>query len=333
MANDNKIFELTIDADIESCLGCIAEMKRFVRACRIVQRHGEEVMPSSSSENWRELKHGVSRMLAYEEAMKSLFKARDEWPELFDNFRARHLPSSKPEATPLRQSSHSAEAIIGRMTSDQAIMDTFHEYAQEMRKFELDERIRKECTKSTFKPITHSEVLIQDWISRVGQKQNLRFFNNWKYIGGSKPPCRMCKYYFEACGSDIALRASHNNVYPNWSFPSAHGLGGSPGARKWQKSLDRMIDMIRQDTFKVMAEKCSAVKTHDSNTYDFGSRWSTRYSQPPGRSVKAESVTADDGSESDTAELGELLRDGLTLTTREENNSEDDEDGDGGALL
>ena len=315
-------------ADVESCLGCIEAIKVFVRACRLVQDHDED----SNSESWRELKHCVSRILAYEEAMKSLFKARVEWPELFDNFKACQIPSSKPESRLLGRTSHSATSIIGRMTSDPAIMSTFHEYAQDMRKFELDERLREECTKSGFKPFIHSEVLVQDWISRLGQKQQLRFFNNWKYIGSSKPPCRMCKYYFEACGSDIVMRASHENIYPNWKLPDAHGPGGSVAARRWQKSLNKMMEKIREDAFKIMVEKCSAGKTHDSNTYEFGSRSSSTYSQPPGSSVRAESLVADDGSGSDTAELADLLRDGLTLTAHGKKGSEGDDDG-GAPLL
>lgn len=325
-------FWIDHNVDIETCLGCLRKVKQFVKAYKTVRSDGQKDVVGSSDESWLELKHCVSRMLAYEEATKSLSNAGKTWPQLFDKFKVCHIPSSKPGSTPLGKASHSAEAIIGRMSSDQAIMDTFHEYAEEMRMFDLDDRIREECTRTSFKPIIHSEILVQDWISRQGQNHYLRFFNGWRYIGSSKPPCRMCKYYFEACGSDITLRESHRNIYPNWGFPNAHGPEGSPAAKRWQKSLNRMMDRIRQDAFKVIIEKCSESKRHDSITYDFHSEWSSRPSQPSVRSFRAESVAADDGSESDIAELGDLLRDGLTLTTHGGDHSDDEEDG-GGALL
>jgi hypothetical protein len=314
-------------------LDCLEKIKIFLKAFRRSPGYNEEMATNLNAESWSELKHCISRVLAYEEAMKSLFKARDEWPQLFERFKILHIPSSTPGPNLVKTMSRNpdVEAIIGRMTNDPDDMHAFREYARDMRKFDLDERIRQKC--SNVRPFIHAEVLVQDWIEREGYQRRLRFFNDWKYIGCSKPPCRMCAYYFEACGSDIELRASHGNIYANWQFPDAHGPGRS-ASTKWQKALNSTMEKIRRDAFKVMAEKCSAGKKHDSITYDFGSAGSTRHSQAPERSI-AESVRADDGSESDTAEVGDLLRDRLTLESHDNGDGDDDDDGDegGGALL
>lgn len=323
------------DADIRSCLDCLQKIKIFVKAFSLSPEYNREMATNLNAESWSELKHCISRVLAYEEAMKSLFKARDEWPQLFENFKTLHIPSSAAQSNPVRPMSRNpdAEAIIGRMTSDPDDMHVFREYARDMRKFDLDERIRQKCT--SVRPFMHAEVLVLDWIEREGYGRGLRFFNDWKYIGCSKPPCRMCAYYFEACGSDVELRASHGNIYASWQFPDAHGPERSASAKRWQRTLNSMMEKIRLDAFKVMAEKCSAGKKHDSITYDFRSAWSTRHSQAPGRSI-AESVRADDGSESDTAEVGDLLRDRLTLESHDNGDGDgdgDDDDEGGGALL
>lgn len=188
------------------------------------------------------------------------------------------MPSSTLLKNPLGKSSFTAEAIIGRMTSDREIMELYRRFALDMQKFDIDGRIQMECAKPSFMPLIHCEILIHDWITHTKNAGRFVFFNGWKYIGASKPPCRLCTYYVDAAETGIGMRPSHNNIYANWRLPDAHGPTNLE-AKRWQDILNSLCEKIREDAFRIMREKTARVKRHDSNTYDIRSRSSMAVTQ------------------------------------------------------
>ncbi|KAH6652250.1 hypothetical protein BKA67DRAFT_693424 [Truncatella angustata] len=217
---------------------------------------------------WSEFQHTLSRILAYPESVKFLRKAQKTWPILFDNYEITPIPSSKPIPRPSREKSQTASAIVGRMTREQKKINIFREYVGTLQNFDLDARIQQEWRKESFRPIVHAEIVLLDWLERNGSVTTQRFFNNWKYIGGSKPTCKLCHYYFESHGSKIEHRPSHGNLYISWRFPDVFIVQGEEAKKARQTMMDRVLAKIRVDAFELVEQKVPpSYKDHDSNTF------------------------------------------------------------------
>lgn len=239
---------------------------------------------SQDAEAWSGLLHCISRLKAYDQAVDYIMRARSEWPEIFniDRLIIHHIPSSKKMPHPLgRKKSRDAASCIGRMTNDESIKTRFQEFCASLQKFELNERIKGQCMKDTFRPFVHSEVLVYDWLTTHGRRQGLAFFQGWKYIGASKPTCKLCDYFFDAVDDDIGRRPCHGNVYVNWRLPDGYGVAASDSR---SQVYFNMNTRIRDDAFKILTDKCATGKSHDSDTYSY---W-------PARQTEAESTQTGD---------------------------------------
>lgn len=221
---------------------------------------------------WAEMRHAAGRLLSYYEGVETLIEAREqpEWAQLFYDFEIVCVASSEPHPNPIvgPRKSVGAADILGRMTAslDQSKLATFTAGANDLQRFGLDDNIRKQTSNKSFRPIVHAEVLLHSSIRDV---EDLRYFGGWRYIGASKPTCRLCEYYFQAVfritGDQVHVRKSHRNLYINWRAPDANGhKAGTPDQR--EKILNDMILYVRQDTFQTLRDKTGERKRYDSNT-------------------------------------------------------------------
>ncbi|KAH7407649.1 hypothetical protein BKA64DRAFT_706060 [Cadophora sp. MPI-SDFR-AT-0126] len=222
----------------------------------------------NQSPYWSEFRHASGRLLSYLHAVRCLISTRKRLPELFEDFRVCYIASSIPE--PLRNSikdeSLSMSDIIGRMTSDRTEMDTYRAHAQFLEKFEVDKEIQHLAKNKNFRPIVHAEIVVLDSISRDGVTSSPNFFGGYKYIGCSKPSCRLCSYYFAFHPSAVQSRPTHRNLYHNWRMPVFSASGGpEPGSAR-EKLMNKILEQVRRDAFQTLREKVPERKKHDSNT-------------------------------------------------------------------
>lgn len=224
----------------------------------------------NESECWCELRHAAGRLLSYLQAVKVLVSTRKRWPELFENFEVCYINSSVPAQSPLRGRCRpeelSTDRIIGRMTSDPKAMASYRAHAQELQKFGLDENIRRNAGSKKFRPIVHAEVLLLESLENDGGTHPSRFFNGYKYIGCSKPTCRLCDYYFSVHASGVEVRPAHRNLYHNWRMPDVYQNQGPQVEKKRESLMNKILVRIREDAFRTLSEKLSERKHHDSNT-------------------------------------------------------------------
>ncbi|KAM0817238.1 hypothetical protein AB5N19_03043 [Seiridium cardinale] len=240
------------------------------RAGALIQARAREGrMPGYNSQAcWSEFQHTVSRILAYPQSVQSLRKARRNWPELFKGYEIHAIPSSSPIPRPCRNKSQTAHGIVGRMTREQKEIETFRNFVATLQSFDLDARIQNQWRNESFRPIVHSEVILLNWLENNGGIEPHRFFNDWMYIGSSKPTCRLCHYYFEAHGSGVKHRSSHMNLYISWRFPDIFESQGTQARDRRQVMMDRILVKIRQDAFQLVRQKVPpSYKEHDSNTF------------------------------------------------------------------
>lgn len=226
--------------------------------------------------------------------------ARRRFPELFevDALEVHFLASSTPLPNPMtafqpglppmqRRDARSAHDLIARMAPDKSKIETYRQYAEELQRCGLDERIAEQCSRPAFRPVVHSEVLLLEWLcdAFAGEMHSAPFYGGVKYIGCSKPTCRLCDCYFAAHSSGVRARSPHPNVYPNWAVPGILDEEGGEASRARTAMVDAVLVRIREDVFRSIREKVSERKRFDSNTCS---------SQPTFRSHASVSVSLND---------------------------------------
>lgn len=234
------------------------------------------------SENWSELRHTAGRLLSYLQAAKFLVSIPKRWPALFDNPRVCYITSSVSDPCPFR-GRHSAnkltaDGIVGRMTSNPRKMREYKAHAQQLQRIELDQRLRSKAHK--IRPIVHAEVLLLQSLENDGATHPSTFFNGYKYIGCSKPTCRLCCHYFSVHPSGIEVRQTHRNLYPSWRMPDLYEYQGSQAEEDMISLMNKVLHLIRTDAFRVLKEKLAEGKLHDSNTETSYPRGSASFRSP-----------------------------------------------------
>lgn len=272
-------------SNVSKTLHCVLTIWLVSKQCesllnnidRVYQSEVKEVIREKSnegkmqeSEYWCELHHGAARLLSYLRASKRLVATRKSLPELFENFEVCFVKSSSPARCPLKTrpvgDGLSMREIIGRMTSDPAESERYQSCAQQLEKLELDKDIQEKAWEKTLRPIVHAEILVLDSLVKDGGTNFSRFFKGYKYIGCSKPTCRLCDYYFSFHPSGFQVRQSHRNIYHNWRAPDVYGMLGSAVMKETEALLMKILGRVREDAFRTLLEKLPDSKQHDSNT-------------------------------------------------------------------
>ncbi|KAL2126462.1 hypothetical protein VTI74DRAFT_856 [Chaetomium olivicolor] len=95
---------------------------------------------------------------------------------------------------------------------------------------------------------------------------------SWRYIGSSKLICRLCQHYFNVIATPVRFRSGHLNTYLNWRLPDIYVDEGDEGSiererKTWYEVLGQMKGQVYAAVARVLEEKVSDRKPHDSNTH------------------------------------------------------------------
>ncbi|KAL7818015.1 hypothetical protein V8C44DRAFT_319870 [Trichoderma aethiopicum] len=256
---------------IHKCETTIQLLIRIDRsqAGKIIESRAQEdrIAGYRSMECWADLLHTMRRILAYQQSVQFFLLAKEKWPSLFQNATVDFLASSRPVPKPSRNKSLSAEGIVGRMTRKEKVMKMFKRFVQDLQAFDLDDRIKQEFGRRTFRPTVHAEVLLLDWISKRNKTAPVSFFNGYRYIGSSKPTCKLCDFYFQEHKLDVGHRLSHGNLYSSWRVPDVFPHQGQGEFDNRQVMVDRLLERVRKEAFDLVSKKAvPSVKVDDSLT-------------------------------------------------------------------
>jgi hypothetical protein len=227
---------------------------------------------AGNTEPWRNLQHHSSRLLAYRRAVEALWDSGCMWPRLFNTFEVTYISSSIKASNPLHTGPQTASEILTRMIPGSAeIKGEYLDLAETMqRNFDLNKVIEDEWTSNSFRPIVHAEILVHGWLEKTGGTRPERFFHNWRYIGCSKPACKLCHYYFSSHPSEVQIRGTHGNLYRNWRMPDyadVYGLRTKDEAlAKRHEILQGIMSNLRRCIERTLREKSSDSRPCDSNT-------------------------------------------------------------------
>jgi hypothetical protein len=303
---------------------------------------------------WVVVSHSIGRLLSYYYAVGILISARRNWPQLFDDFEVHWVPSSLPRALPMPRRLDAA-MILGKMSSDADTISEYRNYAATLEQsgFTLNRAIAETARRDSFHPFVHAEVNLLDFILRLQRSSRAQghdvptFFLNDRYIGCSKPTCRLCELYFNHHPSGVVVRQGHRNLYSEWRAPDVFRADGDAAVRERKMALERMIPIIRNEAFLNLRDRFATRSPNDSHD--------TPSNVPP---LEAASVrTVDDlisqMGQVDISDMRERMAErvawggpvmepsfeavpelGQSSTGDEDGNVEDDDpDDDGGAML
>lgn len=221
---------------------------------------------------WVVVSHSIGRLLSYYYAVSILISARRNWPQLFDDFAVRWVPSSAPRALSIPRKLDAA-MIFGNMSVDADTISECRNYAATLEQsgFALNRAITETARRDSFLPFVHAEVNLLDFILRLQRSSRAHghdvptFFLNDRYIGCSKPTCRLCELYFNHHPSGVVVRQGHRNLYGEWRAPDVFRADGDAVARERKMNLERMIPIIRDEAFLNLRDRFATRRPNDSH--------------------------------------------------------------------
>ncbi|KAK1995943.1 hypothetical protein LX36DRAFT_692269 [Colletotrichum falcatum] len=234
----------------------------------LVMNKGAAVDDPDVSHAWCQLRHHLGRMYSYRQAADSIVEACKEWPQLFTGFTVGHVPSSRQVRLPLPRPTLPLEDVIRAALPDW----DFQAYAghiERLREYGLEDHIRGRLEQKPVKQVVHCEVLLQDFLVQEKMTRPHNYWGNSMFIATSKPPCRLCHYYFEHSENDFLLQSPHMNVYPKWRLPDTHEGQDRDAVVRREDLLDDIIEQMQQDTLRVVREQHHEWKRNDSRTESF----------------------------------------------------------------
>ncbi|KAK4148956.1 hypothetical protein C8A00DRAFT_38459 [Chaetomidium leptoderma] len=221
---------------------------------------------------WVVVSHSIGRLLSYYYAVNILIAAHRTWPQLFVDFEVHWVPSTAPREPSIPRRLDAAK-ILGKMSSDEDTISKYRDYAVvlEQSGITLNAKITEAVRHNNFLPFVHAEVNLLDYILRL--QKSLReqgneiptFFLNDRYIGCSKPTCRLCELYFDHHPSGVVVRQGHRNMYSEWRAPDVFAADCDTAARERKITLERMIPIIRDEAFLNLREKFATSRPNDSH--------------------------------------------------------------------
>ena len=246
---------------------------------RFIEARAVEDNNLAKGGSWANLQHAAGRLLSYQYAVQTLVHAHHIWADtdLFRDFDIESLRSSKSyPADTLKLQPETVEAIINRAPGyGQARLRELKNHATDLQRYDLDIKFQEKLQQN-IDPIVHAEILLHSWLSSTeGGIQSHRFFQGWRYIGTSKPICRMCQEYFNLIATPVRFRSGHPNTYLNWRLPDMYVATRERNSaasiqrlrEAWCQDLGEMKRRVYAAVVRVLEEKVSERKPHDSNTY------------------------------------------------------------------
>ncbi|KAG7121941.1 hypothetical protein HYQ44_002839 [Verticillium longisporum] len=217
------------------------------------------------SRAWCELRHYFGRLHSYRQAAECIYKASKDWPEMFNGITVNFIPSDRPPKLSLPKPHPESDQAIQVAFPDMN-MDEYRDHLETLREFGLDENVLKELPQKSMKLVMHCEVLLHSFLVRNGTVEADEYWNDSMFMGTSKPPCRLCHYYFSDTDNDFQVQPSHMNAYPKWRLPDLYECQGSDAAKLREELLDEIMEKMQHDTLSIVKQKLPQGKRNDSRT-------------------------------------------------------------------
>ncbi|KAK1826641.1 hypothetical protein QBC39DRAFT_363963 [Podospora conica] len=247
--------------------GCYrSSLEEFVR-----QQHLHERERQRGETTWDTMHHATGRLMSYFYAVGIFLKERRIHPEIFSNFSVECVRSSVTGDTPdIRKK---VDGIVSRLTPDKSIHERFRKLEPRLQQWGLNDKI-KSCTHpKVFQPIVHAELLVDDFIRREQRREGsddepIPYFREkefGRYIGSSKPPCKLCAMYFAEHPDGVQVRPTHDNVYYKWRAPDVFESDPEWVLTERTAVLEAMVKGLRGAIVRCIKNESAVRNPFDSN--------------------------------------------------------------------
>ena len=214
---------------------------------------------------WVVVGHSIGRLLSYYYDVDILSSARRRWPQLFEDFEVHWIPSAPSDIPNFPRARLDAAMIIGKMWNE-PLKSEYTGYAARLENSGISLNAEVTRTAHDFKTNVHAEVNLHAHVLRLlrgqGGQEVPVFFNGTKYIGCSKPTCRLCELWFDNHPSHVRVRGGHKNLYHKWR---AADVDEQAAADVRDATLNRMIPLIRDQVAADLRDRCATRSPNDSN--------------------------------------------------------------------
>ena len=130
----------------------------------------------------------------------------------------------------------------------------------------------------------HAELLVDAFVRREERRSDadadgepLPFFGEdefGRYIGSSKPTCRLCALWFGDSNPDgTQVRPSHGNLYHNWRPADVLESDGLEVDGHRRAMMETMVKVLREETFRCIKSQSAIRNPFDSNNTPTDPLW------------------------------------------------------------
>lgn len=218
------------------------------------------------SYQWSQLRHHLGRLHSFRQASEAIIDASTKWPLLFKNFTVNYIPSSRPRKfTRIHGLNASPTDIIKAAFPDQDL-SYYEDDIAELRTYGLYEQIQKQELKFPSKSLVHCEANLHSHLITAGKTRPCDFWNDVMFIATSKPPCRLCYYYFQDGDNDFQVQSSHMNLYPRWRLPDIVDSNDEASIGHREELMEDIFEHMQDSILNVLQEKFPQWKRNDSRT-------------------------------------------------------------------
>ncbi|KAL2204230.1 hypothetical protein CC79DRAFT_1372239 [Sarocladium strictum] len=262
---------------------CLSDCETLIKAIHFTKVDGfdrtisEHAGSDEDSACWSELRHYFGRLYSNRQAVTYILKAASDWPELFRSFTVQYVPSSRLTRVTLPKPQPALHSII-REALPSIELDEYSHYLRDLQERGLERNMNDKLKARPLRQLVHCEVHLHDFLTNKGIVESASYWRNSMFIATSKPPCRLCHYYFEDPDNDFQVQASHMNVYPRWRLPEFPGDQDEDDTAH-DEVFDDISYQMQQDTLQLMKKQVPQGKYHDSRT---NTRGVTTVTEPGG---------------------------------------------------
>ncbi|KAL9561289.1 hypothetical protein ACKAV7_014644 [Fusarium commune] len=173
------------------------------------------------SYHWYQLRHHLGRLHSLRQASETIVQAFKEWPELFKDFTVNCISSSR-----LRKFSYPPELHALLMEIIKATFPGYDpsNYDSDIEEHGLYAQIQKQEEEFPSKTQVHGEVNLHNHLMKTGKTRSCDLWEGVMFIATSKPPFRLCYYYFQHGDNDFQWlsqnQAAQKNGMPQTTLSS-----------------------------------------------------------------------------------------------------------------
>lgn len=218
------------------------------------------------SYHWYQLRHYLGRLHSLRQASEAIVQAFKEWPKLFKDFTVNSISSSRPRRFSHPRALHLPPKEIIQAAFPGKNTSHYDNDIEELCEHGLYEQIQKQEQEFPSKTQVHSEVNLHNYLMKAGKTRTCDLWEGVMFIATSKPPCRLCYYYFQDGDNDFQVQPSHMNLYPKWQLPDIVDLNDDASIEHRAQLIEDILENMQEDTLRILQRKFPQWKRNDSRT-------------------------------------------------------------------